>query len=353
MDALTGESGTELERVLAGERLDPPPVWLMRQAGRYLPEYRAVRATTTDFISFCFDPEKAAEVTLQPIRRYPGLGAAIVFADILLLPHVAGQTVRFVEGEGPVLEPLDLAGGAHRSLEWDRSEERLSPVYETLRRVRGALPERVALIGFAGSPWTVATYMLAGGKDPGRWAARMAAWGHPGAVDDLLGRLADAAAAFLVHQAGAGAQVLKLFDSWAAELPETLFDRVVVHPTRRVVDAVRSAGVRVPIIGFPRGSGDLLERYAGETGVTAVALDASQAHAGLVRRLPVGMPVQGGYDPALLRAGGSAMAGEASRLTALDPSRPYVFNLAHGVHLATPPEHVGALVDAVRGQGAR
>ncbi len=337
-----------LVRVLRGEVLSPPPMWIMRQAGRYLPEYREVRATAPDFVAFCLNSELATEVTLQPFKRF-AFDAAIVFADILLLPHAAGQSVRFVKGDGPVLNAVRTRADID-ALDFSEAGTILAPVSETIRRVRAALDPDIAMIGFAGAPWTVATYMIGGGKDKDRWASRRFAWTHPSDLDELLARLADASADYLVAQAHAGADVLKLFDSWTDALPESLFERVSIAPVRRIVERVRAAGVEAPIIGFPKGSGALVARFAEETGVTAVALDMSQASARLVSLLPRDMPVQGGFDPALLSAGGPAMAEEVDRLLALTADRPYVFNLGHGVTPDTDPAHVAALVELVKGR---
>ncbi len=336
-----------LIRVLNGEIASPPPAWLMRQAGRYLPEYRALRETSKGFVDYCLTPELATEATLQPMRRFADLDAAILFADILLIPFAAGAGVRFVAGEGPVMNPVASIAEIE-ALTWNAVAESLAPVSETVRRVRAALPADKALIGFAGAPWTVATYMIGGGKDPNRWAARTLAWKDPAAVDLLLTRLVDATVSYLVSQAEAGAQVLQIFDSWAEQLPAPLFDRVVVRPTRAIVDGVRAAGVAAPILGFPRGCGHLADVYARETGVTALALDMSQADAELVRRLPAAMPVQGGFDPALLAAGGAAMADEVSRLLTVADGRPYVFNLGHGVSPDIPIDHVAELLAIVK-----
>ncbi|WP_233245673.1 uroporphyrinogen decarboxylase [Marinicauda salina] len=335
-------------RALAGERVDPPPIWLMRQAGRYLPEYREVRATQPDFISFCLNPEAAAEVTLQPIRRY-GFDAAIVFADILLIPHALGQKVWFVKGEGPKLEPIAPADAG--TLQPESVESRLAPVGETLSRVAASLPETCALIGFAGAPWTVATYMVEGGGSKDRWTARSLAWAQPEAFDELLAVIADATARYLVMQAQSGAEALKVFDSWAEGLPDPLFDRVVIRPTRRVVDQVRAAGVTAPIIGFPKGCGPHYPRYAAETGVDAIALDHGLDTGWARKALPANIPVQGQLDPAVLKAGGAALDGEADRLLAAWSDRPYVFNLGHGISPDVPPENVARLVTRVRGGG--
>lgn len=340
------DSGKPLLDVLAGQSRTPPPIWLMRQAGRYLPEYREVRAGQPDFIAFCLNPEAAAEVTLQPIRRY-GFDAAIVFADILLIPHALGQEVWFEKGEGPRLKPIGPEDAGW--LEVDRVAERLAPVCETLARVRAELPESCTLIGFAGAPWTVATYMIEGGGSKDRWNARAAAWQDPAGFDALMQVLADATARYLIEQARAGAEVLKIFESWAEGLPAPLFERVVIAPTRRIVDQVRAAGITAPIIGFPKGAGPLVRRYAAETGITALALDHGLDTDWAVEALPEDLPVQGQLDPAVLKAGGGALDGEVDRLLAAWGDRPYVFNLGHGINPDVPPDHVTRLINRVRG----
>ena len=339
----------KLVDVLRGTPSAPPPVWLMRQAGRYLPEYRQLRSNARDFIDFCLTPELAIEATLQPLRRYP-LDAAILFADILLIPHAVNAGVRFVEGEGPRLDRTDTRASIE-ALNWDGVAERLAPVYETVSGVRQALAPQTALIGFAGAPWTVATYMVGGGKDPDRWRARTLAWREPETFDLLLDHLVSATIDYLVRQVRAGADVLKLFDSWSESLPESLFERLVIQPTRSVVEGVRAAGVDVPIIGFPRGAGDLALRYARETKVDALALDMTNANEMFASLAPASLPLQGGFDPALLAAGGPLFEAEIDRLLKLFEGRPYVFNLGHGISLETPPEHVARLVDRVTGQG--
>jgi len=333
-------------RVLGGEAMSPPPLWLMRQAGRYLPEYREIRSRQPDFVSFCLDPGAASEVTLQPIRRF-GFDAAILFADILLIPHGLGQKTWFEAGEGPKLEPLDL----HKldALNTEQVESVLAPVAETVRRVRAGLPEETALIGFAGSPWTVATYMIEGAGSKDRASARVAAWSEPDRFDALMALLADATARYLIMQAKAGAQALKLFDSWADGLPNPLFERAVIRPTRRIVEQLRSAGVTVPVIGFARGAGSQLPAYARDSGVDAVALDQGVDPAWAQTALPEGMPVQGQLDAAVLRAGGAAMEAEIARLLDAWAGRPYVFNLGHGITPDVPVAHVERLVAKVRG----
>ena len=336
----------KLVRVLKGETLSPPPIWLMRQAGRYLPEYREVRAEQPDFISFCLNPEAAAEVTLQPIRRY-GFDASIVFADILLIPHGLGQKTWFEKGEGPKLDPLDISDLSGLSRE--RSLETLGPVGETLKRVRAGLPAETTLIGFAGAPWTVATYMIEGGGSKDRWKARSLAWSAPERFDALMDLLADATADYLAMQAESGADVLKIFDSWAEGLPTPLFERVVIRPTQRILEGLRSRGIDTPVIGFPKGCGPQAARYASKTGVDGLAIDHGLGTRWAIETLPPTLPVQGQLDPAVLKAGGAALDSEIDRLLSAWAGRPYVFNLGHGINPDVPPEHVAHLVDRVRG----
>ena len=331
---------------LAGETLSPPPVWLMRQAGRYLPEYREIRARQPDFINFCLNPEAAAEVTLQPIRRY-GFDAAIVFADILLIPYGLGQKTWFEKGEGPKLEPLTAA--IQETLDAARAREVLQPVSETLRLTRAGLPDETALIGFCGAPWTVATYMIEGGGSKDRFEARALAWSDPDRFDALMDVLVESSALYLADQAAAGADALKIFDSWADSLPDPLFDRVVIGPTRRIIERLRDMGVDVPVIGFPRGAGPQAVRYAEQTGVTALALDHGMDTEWAASALPKTLPVQGQLDPSVLRAGGAALDAEVDRLLSAWAGRPYVFNLGHGINLSTPPENVTQLMRRIRG----
>ncbi|OLF75444.1 uroporphyrinogen decarboxylase [Maricaulis sp. W15] len=335
-------------QVLAGETVAPPPVWLMRQAGRYLAEYREVRSRAKNFIDFCFSPDLAVEVTLQPIRRF-GFDAAILFADILLVPIALGRKVWFVTGEGPQLEPFDPR--LFEQLRTDQTEAVLAPVGETLKRVVPQLPDTTTMIGFAGSPWTVATYMIEGGGSKDRFRARVSAWEHPEAFDAMMDRIADVTAEYLVMQARCGAEVLKLFDSWAEGLPQPLFERVIIRPTKRIIEAVRAAGVDVPIIGFPRGAGTLYPRYARETGVTAIAVDTSVDPAWIQSVLPAGMAVQGHLDPAALRAGGRALDSEIDRLLDSWAGRPHIFNLGHGITPDVPVSHVEQLLARIRSRG--
>jgi uroporphyrinogen decarboxylase len=348
---MTTSSDTPLFlRALAGETTSRPPVWFMRQAGRYLPEYRALRATTSGFIEFCHDPEKAAEATLQPMRRF-GFDAAIVFADILLIPRALGQDVWFEAGEGPRL-------GAMPSVEAmrDRAEgagEALKSIGQTLSLVREQLDPSKALIGFAGAPWTVATYMLDGeartiGKGE-RAQARTYAYAEPEKVAGVLDVLVEATAHYLKMQADAGAQTLKIFESWAEGLPDDLFETLVLQPHIKLVKRVRELGVTTPLIGFPRGSAALAERYAREVAVQGVALDTACP-------LPVGQRVQkiktiqGALDPLLLRAGGPLLDRRVDQLMEAWGQGPWIFNLGHGIMPDVPVAHVEQVLKRIGAQ---
>ena len=340
------ETTPRLLRALAGETLDRPPIWFMRQAGRSLPEYRELRARAPDFIAFCFNPEMAAEATLHPMRRFP-MDAAIVFADILLIPQALGQDVWFETGEGPRLGALpsieDLRGAV------EGSTAKLANIGETLSRVRAVLEPERALIGFAGAPWTVATYMIEG-RGSQREAARDYAYRYPEELDALLDVLVDATARYLVMQARAGAQVLKLFESWAENLAEDVFERIVIGPHIRIIEQVRAAGVDAPFIGFPRGCGALAENYAARVPVQGVALD-TQASAAMGRRIQAGgKTIQGALDNLLLRAGGRALDARVDGLLEAWSSGPYIFNLGHGVLPDTPIEHIARVVARVTGK---
>jgi len=331
--------------VLAGAPASPPPVWLMRQAGRYLPEYRALRAEAKDFVQFCLSPESAAEVTLQPVRRY-GLDAAILFADILLIPHAMGQKLWFAEGEGPRLTPVRAAPDLD-GLRYDAAK--LAPVMTTIKRVRAALPPETALIGFAGSPWTVATYMIEGKGGTDHEISRALGWRDGAFFDALLDRLVDATSAYLIAQADAGAEALQLFESWAGAVPAGLFERLVLAPTGRIVAGVKAKHPTIPIIGFPRGAGSWLGEYARATGVDGIGVDQMTDLAAAARQVPERIALQGNLDPVLLLEGGEAMRREARRLVATMKGRPFIFNLGHGVMQPTPPEHVAELIAAIRG----
>ncbi|MDX2235290.1 MAG: uroporphyrinogen decarboxylase [Hyphomonadaceae bacterium] len=338
-----------LLRVLAGERTPTPPVWFMRQAGRYLPEYRELRRQAPTFLDFCYAPALATEAVMQPLRRFP-LDAAILFSDILVVPHALGRDVRFLEGEGPRLDPL--IGQASWALgDPAKAVERLAPVYETVERIRAALPDGVALIGFAGSPWTVATYMLQG-RGGEKDECRVAAWSRPGDVDALLAVLVETTARHLEAQVKAGAEVLQIFESWAEGLAEPLFERLVLNPTAALVARLKALGVTAPVIGFPRGAGHHLARYAAETGVDALGVDTSVPVARVRPALPAGMALQGNLDPMLLVAGGAALEAGVRAVLADFADGPHIFNLGHGVTPEATPENVSAMIAAVRGARA-
>ncbi|HEX5379284.1 MAG TPA: uroporphyrinogen decarboxylase [Phenylobacterium sp.] len=339
-------SNPRLLRALAGETLERPPVWFMRQAGRSLPEYRELRSRAPDFIAFCHNPEMAAEATMQPMRRFP-LDAAIVFADILLIPQALGQKVWFEAGEGPRLGELPAIEAMADQIE--ASTGRLSAIGETLSRVRAELEPDRALIGFAGAPWTVATYMIEGrGSD--RSGARTYAYQNPEKLDALLDVLVESTARYLVMQARSGAQVLKLFESWAENLAEDVFERIVIRPHQAIIEKVRAAGVDAPFIGFPRGAGALVESYAAKVPVQAVALD-TQASAAMGRRIQAGgKAIQGALDNLLLRAGGPALDARVDALIAQWNDGPYIFNLGHGVLPDTPIEHIERTIRRVTGR---
>jgi uroporphyrinogen decarboxylase len=339
-----GEDRPSLLRVLAGEALHRPPIWFMRQAGRSLPEYMKLRSRAQDFISLCEDSALAAEVTLQPLWRF-AFDAAIVFADILLLPRALGQKVWFEPGEGPRLGPIPsleaLAG------EVAASTGRLGYVCETLRRVRAGLPVGKALIGFAGGPWTVATYMIEGrGGDRAR--SRSLVFTDSTYVMALVDILTEATALYLAEQARAGAQALQIFESWSELLPEDVFAAIVVRPHAAIISRLREFGIETPVIGFPRGAGALVEDYAADSGVQAVGLDV-QASAAMGRRIQKRMAIQGALDPLLLRAGGAALDARVETLLEQWAGGPYIFNLGHGVLPDTPLANIERVVKRVVG----
>lgn len=329
-------SGKPVLRALAGETLDRPPWWLMRQAGRYLPEYRALRAKAGDFITLCLSPELAAEVTLQPVRRF-GMDAAILFSDILLVPRALGQRLSF-ENDGPRLEQVSDV-----SVLGSLDTATLAPVAEAARRVAAGLPDKTALIGFAGAPWTVATYMVEGGTS--RDFHRVKAWTYrdPAGFAALIDRIAEATIEFLSLQIEGGAEAIQLFDSWAGALSPDGFERWVIAPTKRLVSALKARFPGVPVIGFPRGAGLFYQYYAIETGIDAVGLDTAMPPAFARDRLQSRVAVQGNLDPVLLLAGGEEMRRTVRELRATLGRGPYVFNLGHGILPQTPPEHVAEL----------
>lgn len=332
--------------VLNGKERWPPPIWLMRQAGRYLPEYRALRAEAGSFWAMCMNPALASEITLQPIRRF-GLDAAIVFSDILTVPYALGRTIRFDEGVGPSLEPVASVA----ELDEDRAawKHKLEPAYETLRRVRSQLAPETALLGFAGAPWTLATYMAAGRGGDEQRAAKLWGYRQPEAFAALLALIGDCVAQHLIAQIEAGADAVQIFDSWAGGLPERAFADWVIGPTRRIVEAVKRARPDARIIGFPRAatlSG--YHRYAEETGVDAVSLDTGVPLSWAAANLPRNLALQGNLDPVALVAGGPALTRGVNDILAAMRGRPFIFNLGHGVSPETPPEHVAAVVEQMR-----
>ena len=335
-----------LLRALNGEAVWPPPMWLMRQAGRYLPEYRELRAKAGDFIALCTDPALAAEVTLQPIRRF-GFDAAILFSDILMLPWALGHGLRFAEGEGPVLPRLRDQAGVE-ALDRGRLADAIAPVLETLRRVRAALDARTALIGFAGGPFTVACYMIEGGGSKDFAGTRQMAHEDPDLFGRLMQVLTEATIDYLLAQIGAGAEAVMLFDSWAGVLSPSLFRAHVTAPARRIVGALRLRYPEVPIIGFPRLAGVMLADYAVLARVNGIGMDTAMDPGRAQWLVPKRTALQGNLDPMALLAGGRAMRDEASSILLAMRGRPFVFNLGHGIVPQTPPEHVSALVELVR-----
>jgi uroporphyrinogen decarboxylase len=332
--------------VLSGKRQAGPPVWFMRQAGRYLPEYRALRERAGSFLKLCFTPELAAEVTLQPIRRF-GFDAAILFSDILVVPHALGRSVTFEAGEGPRLEPLDDARKVH-ALRRQVDEAVLAPVYEAVRLVKRQLPAGVALIGFCGAPWTVATYMIAGRGTPDQAPARMFAYREPEAFARLIDTLVDVSSRHLVAQIEAGAEAVQIFDTWAGVLPPREFERWCIDPVRRIVENVRSESPDAKIIGFPRGAGASLISYVDQVPVNAVGLDWAAEPAFVRERVQSRVAVQGNLDPLVLCTGGDALDRAIDDVLANYAGAPFIFNLGHGILPETPIAHVEQTLQRIR-----
>lgn len=329
---------------LRGTRTEKRPVWLMRQAGRYLPEYRALRAEKGGFLELVYDSEAAAEITLQPIRRF-GFDGAILFSDILIVPHALGQDLWFEAGEGPRLAPA-LVDGALAGLE--RALTHFDPVYRTVALTREQLDDSVTMLGFAGSPWTVATYMVAGQGSKDQGAARSLAYRDPGAFQALVDAIEAATVEYLLGQIDAGAEAVQLFDSWAGSLSPAQFERWVIAPNARLAAAVHAERPGIPVIGFPKGCGAKLPAYARETGVDAVGIDETTDPAWIAGQLPASMPVQGNLDPMLLLAGGDALDEAVQRICGAFADRPHVFNLGHGIDKETPIAHVERLLYKLR-----
>jgi uroporphyrinogen decarboxylase len=336
------DAGKKLLRVLASSRETPPPVWLMRQAGRYLPEYRALRERVPNFLDMCFTPTLAAEATLQPMRRFR-FDAAILFSDILVVPLALGQPVTFEAGDGPRLD-TDALGGLRDHID----HARLEPVYETIGRVKEALAPEVTLLGFCGAPWTVATYMVAGRGTPDQTPGRNFAYENPKDFGRLIDRLVKASSEYLVRQFRAGVDAVQIFDTWAGVLPPAEFARWCVEPVSRIVKGVRAVIPGAPIIGFPRGAGTLLPGYVAQTGVTAIGLDWMIDPAFACAHVPSGMALQGNLDPLVLRAGGSPLDEAVDTAMAAFAGRPFIFNLGHGILPDTPIANVERMLARVR-----
>ena len=332
--------------VLSGRQQAVPPIWMMRQAGRYLPEYRELRAKAGSFLDLCFTPEHAAEVTLQPMRRF-NFDAAIIFSDILVIPHALGRSVRFEAGEGPRLDPLDTPEKI-AALASHADFAKLEPVFEALRRVRGKLDAKTALIGFCGAPWTVATYMVAGQGTADQAPARMLAYSHPDAFEKIIDVLVENSIRYLVDQLKAGADVLQIFDTWAGVLPPREFARWSIEPTRRIVEGVRRQAPDAKIIGFPRGAGAQLPDYVESTSVDGVSIDWA-AEPSLIRsRVQNRVAVQGNLDPLVLIAGGAALDRAIDDVLENYASGRLIFNLGHGILPETPIAHVEQMIKRVR-----
>ena len=332
-------------RALKGETLTPPPFWLMRQAGRYLPEYRQTRAQAGSFLDLCYNPELAVEVTLQPLRRY-GFDAAILFSDILVIPHALRQQVAFREGEGPVLTPIrsamDLDG-----LDIQGLHQHLDPVYQTVKGLSGSIPATTALIGFAGAPWTVATYMIEGGGSKDFANAKRMMWQQPDLFARLMALLVQATGDYLIRQIDHGAEAVQIFDTWAGALPETEFRRWVIEPARQLVERIHSERPGIPVLGFPRGAGVMLEHFVRETGVDGVSLDSSVPLDWAAKTIQPLCTVQGNLDPILVVAGGEAMDAAIDRILTTLGRGPFIFNLGHGLIPPTPPENVARLAERI------
>ncbi len=333
--------------VLDGQHRAVPPVWMMRQAGRYLPEYRALRAKAGSFLKLCFTPEWAAEVTLQPIRRF-GFDAAILFSDILVIPHALGRTLTFVEGEGPRLDPL-TDGAAVAKLPANADAMKLAPIYETVRRVKSQLQPNTALIGFCGAPWTVATYMIAGQGTTDQAPARLFAYREPEAFAKLIDILVESSVDYLAAQLDAGADAVQIFDTWAGILPPDQFDRWSLAPTQEIVKRLRAKKPDARVIGFPRGAGMMALPYAEMTGINAIGLDWTVDLTFAKEMLQSRLPVQGNLDPLVLRAGGSALDKSVDAILAALAGGPLIFNLGHGILPDTPIAHVEQMLKRVRG----
>jgi len=332
--------------VLAGKRRDPVPMWMMRQAGRYLPEYRELRQDKGSFLNLVYDPDAAAEITLQPLNRFPQLDAAILFSDILIVPFAIGQNLTFVTGEGPRLTPPLIEAALDDLATYPA---RLDPIYETVRKVKAALGTDKTLIGFAGSPWTVATYMIAGQGSRDQSETRRLAYADPKRFGEIVSAIEKVTIDYLLRQIEAGAEAVQLFDSWAGSLSPAQFEKWVIAPTARIVKKLRAKRPDVPIIGFPKGAGGKIAAYARETGISAIGLDETVDVKWAAKELPASLPVQGNLDPLALLAGGKALRDSAKGVLDAFAERPHIFNLGHGILQDTPIEHVEQLIAQVKG----
>jgi uroporphyrinogen decarboxylase len=348
MTSLTQSAAKPFLLALHGETVTPPPFWLMRQAGRYLPEYREVRAKANGFLDLCYSPDKATEVTLQPLRRY-GFDAAILFSDILVIPDALGQNVAFREGEGPQLTAVRTAA-AIEALSLDNLQTHLAPVFETVKRLSAAIPATTALIGFAGAPWTVATYMVEGSGSKDFIETKKLAYGQPVVFKALIDLLVKATGDYLIAQIDHGAEAIQLFDSWAGALPEDEFAKWVIAPTKALVERIKAERPGVPVIGFPRGAGALYKPYVEQTGVDAVSLDTGIPLDWAAEVLQPKVTVQGNLDPIMLIAGGEALDRSIDRIIGVLGKGPFIFNLGHGILPSTPPENVAWLAARVKGR---
>lgn len=341
------KAGKPLLSVLRGERRDPPPVWMMRQAGRYLPEYRKLREEKGSFLNLVYDAQAATDITLQPLRRFGQLDAAILFSDILIVPFAIGQNLSFISGEGPRLTPPLTSGDISDLV---ACPARLDPIYATVERVKAELDKSKTLIGFAGSPWTVATYMVAGQGSREQAETRRLAYRDPAGFGSLIARIEEVTVDYLSGQIAAGVEAVQLFDSWSGSLSPSQFERWVIEPTARIVSSLKSRYPDVPLIGFPKGAGGKIAAYVTKTGVDAVGLDETVDPEWAASELPSGLPVQGNLDPLALLAGGEVLEAAVERILDAFDNRPHIFNLGHGILQDTPIDHVEALLALVKGE---
>lgn len=332
--------------VLNGKRINPPPIWIMRQAGRYLPEYKTIRETETNFISFCLNPDKACEVTLQPIKRYQ-FDASIIFSDILLIPWAMDRNVRFIKNVGPKLDKVESIQDIQAFAKTNLSNK-YEAVGAAIKKTRQALPKKTALIGFSGAPWTLMTYIFEGGSSRDFEDTKSFLWQKPGEAIEIIDLLTEKITEFLIVQANQGANALMLFDSWASAVPNSWRNEIIYKPHQKIIDILRKKNIRLPFIGFPKGIGEGLIAYADKVDINCIALDQHTDPLWANNVLPSNLAVQGNLDPLCLVVGGQKMKDEISRIIDCFADRPHVFNLGHGIVPQTPPEHVQDLVEFIR-----